>query len=946
TDLMPNQSHTVSFSVNVTSLPISGKLENKADLTFTYKLTPTDTPVTITKESNVVIVDVKLGNLIATKVVNKLYATIGNVVNYTINIENTGNSSCVNVLFQDIIQSDGKLVSGSVKVNGVSHSDYNPNIGFNLDDIVGYGSAVVSFDVTVEKLPANYNLNNNSTVNYKYYVDPNKPAISKQYTSNTVTTVINVGSLTATKAVTKAYATINDVLTYTVTVVNSGNTIAKNINFRDVVPTGVTFVNGSVTIDGTAYESYNPYGSFTLGNMNPGATVVVKFDVKVTSLPSPSLITNIANLTFSYKVDPSGADIAVQVNTNPATTQINLGSLALTKSADKMYATMGDVLTYTVVVNNNGNVRADNIIFTDALQADIAFNAGSVIVNGKSEPDFNPSLGFSLGNIEVLSQTTVIFTVTVKQNTTADSVLNNASTAFSYKIDPNGQYYSKSVQSNTVSTIIVRPGLTATKVVNKAYATLQDVLNYSIQVKNSGNRKISKLSFKDFLSNGATFLSGSLKIDGVEYSSFDPIAGFNLPNDLIPGQDVMVEFQATVTSVPTPPQVTNYAAVNGEYYINPQGQPYPITAESNTVTTNINVGSLSNNKAVDKMFAKVNDTVNYTSTITNTGNVNATNLSFTDAMQAELSFVSGTVSINGVLYPSLNPTNGFALSNLAPNQSVTVAFTAKINALPSNAYVSNTSNINFSYLINPSGSVITKDQISNTVTTNVVLGKLNVVKVVDKSLATIDDVLTYTITLTNMGNVVCNEVLFQDTPSQGVKFKSGSVKVNGKSEASFDPTLGFSLGDVGIGNVVNVEFKVDVISVPPTNKVTNQAVIPFKYVVDPKQQPFSDTAYSNTVTTNIALGNLTVNKVVNKKYATIGEEITYTVTITNAGNINATNVVFLDPTPNNSTFVIGSVTINGVAYTDYNPSAGFNLNTMTPGQIITVVYKVKVVNKC
>ncbi|MDO7203723.1 hypothetical protein Q5M85_05645 [Paraclostridium bifermentans] len=53
-----------------------------------------------------------------------------------------------------------------------------------------------------------------------------------------------------------------------------------------------------------------------------------------------------------------------------------------------------------------------------------------------------------------------------------------------------------------------------------------------------------------------------------------------------------------------------------------------------------------------------------------------------------------------------------------------------------------------------------------------------------------------------------------------------------------------------------VQFSATVTSVPASNKVTNQAVIPFKYLVDPKQPPYSDTAYSNTVTTNIAYGNL------------------------------------------------------------------------------------------
>lgn len=946
TDLTPSQSHTVTFSVNVSSLPSSGEIDNTANVTFTYQLTSSDQPATTTTPSNTVKTYIEVCMLNLTKAVDKAYATLGDTLNYSVTISNSGNANATSVFFQDMFQSDITFVSGSVVVNGVSQSSFDPNKGFNLSDIAGYGTTTISFAAMVNKTVVNYTVYNHATTTYSYYINPNNPIITTQSTSNTVTTMINVGSLTATKSVSKAYATIGDVLTYTVSIVNTGNVLASNVNFRDVIPAGLTFVSGSVIINGTSYLSYDPYASFSLGNIAAGATVIVSFNITVITLPNPSLVSNTANITFSYYVNPSGSVIVAQVNSNTVTTQINVGSITLTKTVDKAYATMGDVITYTAVIKNTGNVDATNVIFTDSLQSDITFNEGSVIVGGQSEPTYDPTVGFSLGTISTLNSVTVSFTVTVISSPTHSSVLNYGVGTFSYKIDPNGQYYNMSIQSNTVSTILIIPSLTSTKVVDKAYATIGDTLNYNIVVRNTGNTTISQLFFKDFLSNGAIFTAGTVIVDGVSYSTYDPTAGFNLPNNLVSGNTSLVQFQATVTTLPSPPQVTNYAAVNGIYYVNPQGSSYPISTTSNTVTTQINLGSLSNTKSVDKMYAKVNDTVTYTSVITNTGNVNATNIQFLDTLQSALTFVSGTVSINGVVYPSLDPTVGFQLSDLASGQSVTVIFSAKINSLPVPAYVTNTSGVQFSYYVNPNGSQITRTKYGNTVTTNVVLGKINVTKIVDKPIATIGDMLTYTVTLTNVGNVIDNNVLFQDSPSTGAKFNTGSVIINGTNQSTYDPTAGFSLGDIGIGNVVTVVFTATVISVPPVNQVTNQAVIPFKYLVDPKQQPYSDTAYSNTVTTNIAYGNLNVTKSVDKQYATIGDKITYTVTIVNVGNINATNVVFIDPTPENTMFILGSVTINGTPYPDYNPSAGFNLNTMTTGQIVTVVYKVQVLNLC
>ena len=88
--------------------------------------------------------------------------------------------------------------------------------------------------------------------------------------------------------------------------------------------------------------------------------------------------------------------------------------------------------------------------------------------------------------------------------------------------------------------------------------------NYSIVFKNTGNTTLTSLFFEDTLSNGAVFKPGTVKIDGVSYSNYDPTLGFNLP-DLIAGNTTNINFQATVTLLPTPPQVTNSAVSNGLY---------------------------------------------------------------------------------------------------------------------------------------------------------------------------------------------------------------------------------------------------------------------------------------------------------------------------------------------------------------------------------------------
>ncbi|HAX73956.1 MAG TPA: hypothetical protein DCY20_10575, partial [Firmicutes bacterium] len=125
-------------------------------------------------------------------------------------------------------------------------------------------------------------------------------------------------------------------------------------------------------------------------------------------------------------------------------------------------------------------------------------------------------------------------------------------------------------------------------------------------------------------------------------------------------------------------------------------------------------------KSVDKQYALVNDLLIYSVVVHNTGNIPATDTIFLDQLQSQLSFISGTVSIDNVQNPTLNPTTGFTLGTLAPGAQKTVSFDVRISTYPPTGKVDNTALTQFSYKIDPTGPTTTYTQPSNLVTTNVV----------------------------------------------------------------------------------------------------------------------------------------------------------------------------------------------------------------------------------
>ncbi|RGY98114.1 DUF11 domain-containing protein [Clostridium sp. AM58-1XD] len=71
---------------------------------------------------------------------------------------------------------------------------------------------------------------------------------------------------------------------------------------------------------------------------------------------------------------------------------------------------------------------------------------------------------------------------------------------------------------------------------------------------------------------------------------------------------------------------------------------------------------------------------------------------------------------------------------------------------------------------------------------------------------------------------------------------------------------------------------------------------------------------SNSVSTVLLLAP-TLVKAVDKLTASIGDTLTYTITITNVGLNPLTNLPFTDTIPAGATFVAGSFTANGTAAT-------------------------------
>ncbi len=117
---------------------------------------------------------------------------------------------------------------------------------------------------------------------------------------------------------------LNDIFTYTLTFTNIGQSDASSLSFADALPTGLTLVPGTFTVDGTPVASPDLNAGVPLGDLAVNETRVVVFNVQVTQINPPTSYVNSGIVTYSF-VPFGGEDpIILESQTNEITVTANL----------------------------------------------------------------------------------------------------------------------------------------------------------------------------------------------------------------------------------------------------------------------------------------------------------------------------------------------------------------------------------------------------------------------------------------------------------------------------------------------------------------------------------------------------------------------------------------------------------------------------------------------
>ncbi|WP_433947898.1 DUF7507 domain-containing protein [Bacillus tropicus] len=932
-------SRTVTFQATVVSLPNPNPISNTANITFQYTPIAGGTTFNGLATSNSAGTQVNLADINGTKSVNKLFTDIGETLTYSIALANIGNIAATNVIYTDPIPSGTTFIPGSVTVNGVIQAGANPTTGISIGSIAANSTTTVAFQVFVPSIPQTNPILNSGTTTYQYIPVPNQPAVSGTDTTNIVSTQVNNATVTMAKAVDKNFADIGDTLTYTVSFTSTGNTNANNIIFTDAIPTGTTFVLNSLTIDGTTQVGANPANGVNIGSIPTGTTKNVSFQVVVNTIPASNVVSNGSSASYQYIVNPSQSPVIKNISSNLVSTQINNANLALTKSTNKQFATIGETISYTILITNSGNTAATNVQLTDPLPNGTILTPGSVTLNGVLQ-NVDSLIALPIGTIPGGATFTLSFQVTVINIPTQNPIINNAFASYLYTVNPSLPPTSKTANSNSVTSTIRLANLQATKSVDKTFAEVGDVLTYTVALTNNGNVIANNVVLSDSIANGTSFVPNSVIVNGVTQPGATP-ASINI-GSINANNTITASFQVLITSIPNPNPISNSASISYNFIVDPSASPVSKNTTSTTTFTQVNDANVISTKTVDKRFATVGDVLTYTVVLTNAGSVSADSPTFVDTNPDGTTFIQNTFLINGVLQNNADPNVGVPLPSIPANGSLTVSYQVTVTSLPTQNPTINSSSTQYSFILNPGDPPTIETSLSNTVSTQINLANVVIVKQVDLTIADVGQPITYTIALANPGNTPANNVVVTDILPPGTTLVPNSIFIGGALQLGADPSVGLQVGTIPAGGITTIVFQITTNGIPSPNPVQNSAALQYSFIADSNLPVVVRNATSNIVTTQINTANIVATKLTSTNFADVGDVITYATILTNNGNIPASNVTFTDIIPAGTIFLPNTVTLNGVPIANANPANGILIGTIGANSSRTVSFQVSV----
>ena len=526
----------------------------------------------------------------------------GDSLTYTLKVTNDSPFRATGVVLTDTLPADG--VSLASAPGGVQSSA--DTVTFDLGELAPSASATRTLTLSVDPAFTGVLINRARVQANEPDPNPSNSQVSEQ------TGVRQVADLALATQESRDPVAAGEELTYTLTVTNDGPSDASGIVLTDTIPAEVSFESASSGCGRSGTEI-----RCTLSDLAAGASASRSIRVSLDAALDPAVTPTLTN-TASVSASEHDPDLSDNTDTE-ITGVVRRADLAIAKAASADRVVAGTDLSYTLTVLNTGPSDSTAGLVSDILQPGLSFAAsadGCTATNGTVTCPFDA----------IASGETVVLSFDVDVASSVTQSISNSATAIGNE-DPNP---ANDTSDPVVTGVDVLSDLSVEKTDSPDPVIAGETLTYTLAVENLGPSDSSGGLVTDSLPSDLTFVSSQ---DDCSAAGNEVTCSFN---NLPASGSISFDFAVAVGSSILD-SISNTATVTGN-----EPDPVPANNSDDEDTLVMVEVELSLDKSASPDPVTAGQLLIYTLTVTNDGPSDAIDVTLTDVVPDDTTYVSAT----------------------------------------------------------------------------------------------------------------------------------------------------------------------------------------------------------------------------------------------------------------------------------------------------------------
>ncbi len=764
--------------------------------------------------------------ILASKTVNLSSGSYCTSLKFTINVTNSGKATLNPVIVQDILPAGLNYVSS----NG---SEYLGTVTWNLGPMTG--GQKIFLDLVAHIDGSSYGvLTNQVSANG---TAPNGTIVSSQATQSVTA---EKASLAVNKSANVTSGAPSTYVNFILTVTNTGQVTLNPVQVQDLWTDGLAYKSSNAT----SVDLANKTALWSnIGPLSPGQTKHLNLVAHIDG----SYFGDLGNVALITGKPPTGSNVT---DYNFTTVTALQSAIAVNKTSNVTQGAPSTNVNFSLNVTNTGQVTLSPVKVVDTLPNGLSYvsSNGTPAGNVVTWPDIGP---LNAGQSKKLYLVAHI-------NGSAYGVLTNTVNATG--TPPTGDSVTNLSSRNVTA---LRASIAVNKTSNVAQGAPSTNVNFTLNVTNTGQVTLSAVKVVDTIPYGLNYVSSNGTPAGnvVTWPDIGPLNA---------GQSKKLYLVAHING-------SAYGILANKVNVtstSPTGLNYSANDTRNVTALR---ASIAVNKTANLTQGAPSSNVNFTLNVTNTGEETLSPVKVVDTIPYGLNYVSsnGTSAGNVVTWSNIGP--------MSPGQSKNLYLVAHINGsaygvLTNKVDVTGTPPTGLNHTANDTRSV------------TALRASIAVNKTSSHAVAPVCTNVTFTLNVTNTGQVILSPVRAVDTIPYGLNYVSsnGTPAGNVVTWSNIGPMspgqsknlyLVAHINGSALGNLTNL---VNVTGTSPTG---------LNYSANDTRKV---TAY---------YPNINITKNATPKTVRPGDNVTFIIKVINIGNIPLSTVRVVDVLPNSMVYV-------------------------------------------